>query len=124
MGYRIKYNYQTGDSERTNTHEELLEATWENLDVSKANLKRIGEHYKWYEYVEEPRWADTVIPRPEWYPVNSPEEERYRSSFHHSIILKMDNGEDWRFQCPWCGYFESLNSAEIIIDQSDMKIEF
>jgi len=41
-----------------------------------------------------------------------------------SIILKADNGNDWQIHAPWCGYFESLNSAEIVVDNSDMKIEF
>lgn len=30
-----------------------------------------------------------------------------------SIILYADNGNSFQISCPWCGYFESLNSVEI-----------
>lgn len=50
MVYRIKYTYNTGDT--FSTQDGLtgyLELTWQNLDIAKANLKRIEDHYKMYE---------------------------------------------------------------------------
>ena len=42
----------------------------------------------------------------------------------HIINLKADNGKFMQMSCFWCGYFEHLQSAEIITDHSDMKIRF
>jgi hypothetical protein len=42
----------------------------------------------------------------------------------YNIILKTDGGKNWQFWAPWCGYFESLEWAEIVVDNSDMRIEF
>jgi len=38
------------------------------------------------------------------------------------IIVLADNGVPYQIWCPWCGYFESLYSAEIITNSSnDLK---
>lgn len=37
------------------------------------------------------------------------------------IILYTDEGKPWRIWAPWCGRFETLSGAEIIVDNSDMK---
>lgn len=42
----------------------------------------------------------------------------------YNLILKTDDAKDWQFCAPWCGYFESLEWAEIVVDNSDMRIEF
>lgn len=46
--YQIQYLYQTGDSFGSHDADGILELEWENLDVAKANLKRIKEHYEMY----------------------------------------------------------------------------
>lgn len=43
---------------------------------------------------------------------------------NHCIILYADNGNPMQIHCPWCGYFESLNSVEIVEDKSDRKVYF
>lgn len=40
------------------------------------------------------------------------------------LKLKADNGNVMQMSAFWCGYFETLFSAEIEIDNSDMKINF
>ena len=41
------YNYNTGDSFSSESGlESFLELEWTNLDIAKANLVRIQEHYK------------------------------------------------------------------------------
>lgn len=40
------------------------------------------------------------------------------------IILKTDDGKNYQLSAFWCGYFEHLYSAEIEMDNSDMKILF
>lgn len=48
--YKIKYTYNTGDSFHTEEGlESFLEFSWENIEVAKANLNRIKEHYKLYK---------------------------------------------------------------------------
>lgn len=37
------------------------------------------------------------------------------STAKHQIILYTDEGKPFQFHAPWCGYFESLNSVEIIM---------
>lgn len=48
--YRIKYTYDTGDSFRTESGvESTLEFSWKNIEIAKANLTRIKEHYELYK---------------------------------------------------------------------------
>lgn len=42
----------------------------------------------------------------------------------HYIMLLTDDNKPFRINCPWCGYFETLNSIEIEEDKSDRKISF
>jgi hypothetical protein len=54
--YRILYNYDTGDSFHNDEGlEDYIELEFDNIDVAEANMKRIQEHYKLYEEVEN-RW--------------------------------------------------------------------
>lgn len=130
MKYKIKYSYQTGDSFGNSDEEAILELEWENIDIAKANLKRIEEHYKYYQakeksqefnaskwYKEECEYVVKVeSEKPDWLVIDS-----NRLLAYHSIKLFTDEGKPWQFWCPWCGYFETLYGAEIIPDESDMK---
>lgn len=49
MKYKIEYSYRTGDSFSSNDATGILELEWNDLNVAKANLKRIQEHYKMYD---------------------------------------------------------------------------
>lgn len=54
--YRIKYNYDTGDSFRNEYGlEEYLELEFDSIEVAEKNLQRIKEHYQLYEACEN-RW--------------------------------------------------------------------
>jgi hypothetical protein len=53
MKYKIKYNYNTGDSFHNEDNlESYLELEWNNLSIAKANLQRIKEHYTQYQGIE------------------------------------------------------------------------
>ena len=135
MKYLIKVHYTTGDSYDNYETSDVLELTWNNIEVAKANLKRIQEHYMCYRvdndysgkngtyfhYMMNPdqKLMYDLRTQQDWY-VESPNGQAY----HHSIILKADNGNDWRISPFWVGYFETLREVEIIIDQNDMKISF
>ena len=118
--YKIKYNYQTGDSFHTETCEEVLEFEWEDLDIAKEGLKRINEHYKWYESKNSYSFNKDEVSKPEWHNVNTD----HVSNEYYLMNIRMDNGNEVQFWPPWVGYFESLHWAEIIIeDDPDMRIE-
>lgn len=42
----------------------------------------------------------------------------------HTLKLKMDNDKDIQMRAFWCGYFEGLYEAEIVAEETDMKISF
>jgi hypothetical protein len=120
MKYKIKYHYQTGDSFHTEEREDILEFDWDDLDKAKESLKRINEHYKWYSHNENYYSHNEKVEKPDWHNVDT----SHVSSEHYLMNIRMDNGKEVQFWPPWCGYFESLHWAEIITEDSDMKIEF
>ncbi len=102
--YRIKYNYDTGDSfANYPDNEEFLELEWQNIEVARANLVRIKEHYEQYRKVNS--WGGRG------------------NDQEYCINLYTDDNVKMQIMAPWCGYFESLNSAEIVGKTFD-KIEF
>lgn len=128
MKYRIKYYYGTGDSFGTEDTSSIFEDEWENLEIAKANLKRIKEHYDFYKIAPkigshyEKFFSEKEIKIAK----EAPLKDWYVSSLRHEIpLLKFssDNGKFYQLFAPWCGYFEHLFSAEIIISDKDLKIE-
>jgi len=115
MQYRIKYSYRTGDSFGSEDRVDVLEFTWENLEVAKEVLKRIREHYKWHQSKETYYGRHEEVEKPAWHNVNS--EHVQLSGEHYLINVPMDNGNEVQFWPPWCGYFESLYGAEIVPDE-------
>ena len=161
--YKIKYIYDTGDSFKNEYGcEGILEVSWKNLEVAKANLKRIQEHYEQYKglnnrygrdaepnavilernklkdwFVKQDRLVTFIKENPERYhAIDKGDEKRWLDAGNevktiidvhtaeNQIILYTDDGKPWQFFAPWCGYFETLQSAEIIADDTDMKISF
>jgi hypothetical protein len=127
--YRINISYYTGNSFGSEDVEETLDPIWENLDIAKENLIRIKEHYQMYfdmnhtwgrnnkpddilnKHRDKPWFVDEQGSMPQYYA-------------EHTLNLKLDNGNDYRISAFWCGYFEGLYEAEIIADETDMKISF
>jgi hypothetical protein len=65
--YKIKYSYRTGDSFHSEDREEILEFDWEDIDLAKAALKRIEDHYRWYTSRDICSSYSDELPRPEWH---------------------------------------------------------
>ena len=114
MGYKIKAEYSSGDSNGSWDESKTLEMEWESLPNAKAALKRIEDHWRWYN--GQVRGWDNIDangkklkapPRPEWM-----EAGLYESS----IIVLLDNGNPVRFNAPWCGYFERLYRCSILAE--------
>ena len=135
MMYKIQLYYATGDSFESENVNKEIELSWENLDIAKENLKRIKEHYICYlvdqEYsgkksryfnslTDEQKLMYDLRTQQPWYPY--PNEKN--APYHYSIKLIADNGNVFQISTFWCGYFEHLYSAEIITDNSEMKITF
>lgn len=131
MKYKIKYEYQTGSSFGYEDTDGILELGWNDLTVAKANLKRIAAHTKMVKELDQKKWevrlgkkdakVDVFEPykKEDWF-VN---DKSYGIS-ENCIILYTDEGKPWQFWCPWCGYFETLYSAKIIVDvpeENDME---
>ena len=114
--FKIKYYYRTGDSFSSRDEEDVLEFDWENLDVAKQCLQRIKEHYKWYE--SHHSYSGEKLPKPDWY--NPKSYDKYEPDMG-IINLITDDGEDFQFWAPWCGHFETLYGAEIVLNE---KISF
>lgn len=120
--YKIKYNYDTGDSfNQYPNQEEVLELEWTNLDVAKANLNRIEKHYEMYRalnsYSSYRKSREEIIKQYEnedWFTAD-------KHNLDYCITLYTDEGKPWQIFAPWCGYFEKLNYCEIVQDESDMK---
>jgi len=117
--YSIQISYRTGDSFSSRDETSTLELTWDKLNVAKANLKRIEEHYRWYEEINstyKPLLKDKLTNKePEWH-----------KGIEHDfvLILKTDDDRDFQFSAFWCGYFETLYSAEIVFSDNEMKVTF
>lgn len=131
MGYQIKISYTSGNSFNTYNDESILELSWNNLEVAKANLRRISEHYKCYRidnsYGGIKGWEyENLTPEQKLIYQNREKQDWYVNTgeYSYSIRLKTDEGKDFQISPFWVGYFETLNEIEIIAASSDMKITF
>jgi len=129
--YIIKYNYNTGDSEGTDYNiEKTLELQFESLEVAKDNLRRIKEHYLFYQeirgYSNKFRKPEEILKEAQskdWAQIKTGNIKNY----NFCLVLKSDSGEPFQLCAPWCGYFESLNEAWIekdVVEDDDMRISF
>ena len=148
MKYKIKIYYTTGDSYKSYKREEVLELSWENLDIAKENLKAIKDHYdgaksfpeysfeKWIELNKGKFW---FVVNKKLYSIsrNQAIDERQKDRFvgdceyrideyvaKSCIKFKTDDGNLMQIGCFWIGCFESIDRAEIIQDTEGMVIEF
>jgi len=116
--YRIKYYYRTGSSFGSEDREELLEFEWTDLKTCKDALQRIKEHYKWYKSVSSSySFSPKTIERPQWHIDELVDNGLHESTIQNMIVFKSDKGKLFQFWAPWCGYFETLYSAEIVLDE-------
>ena len=151
MKYEIKIKYSTGNSFGSKDTSDVLELSWDNFDIAKENLKAIKNHYKnVYQQIEnsygsqkdnqeickkyENEWWFVKTTKPysisndcavdEKYNKENQNDVEYRFDTYlasNCIKLKADNGKLMQMSCFWCGYFERLQGAEIIIDRCDTK---
>lgn len=120
MNYRLKINYDTGDSFGSYPgQEETLELVNSSLEVAKRNAERIQAHARMYEALNGYRMKEKTLKdfqNEDWFVKNTD-----ASSPQYSVILKTDEGKDLQIWASWCGYFETFNFVEVVADVDDMK---
>ena len=109
--YKIVIDYKTGNSFKSYYTSDEVELTWENLDIAKINLKRLKEHYIWYE--DNDRISPVGVVEPEW--------RKGKKISKETLILLTDDEKEYVYYPFWFGYFERLRSAKIETDSSDME---
>lgn len=125
--YDIKISYQTGDSFHTSDEEQLLGLKTESLEVAKDCLRRIKEHYQYYEAQNKGdyrvRWMNKEEKAAHDRILESAKKAPwYVEEFDFSLNFDIGEGKTWRVNAFWCGYFEKLYGAEIVTEgDTDMK---
>lgn len=119
MKFQIRVDYHTGDSFNTYDDHEILDYDWESEEIASENARAIIEHYEAYA-CENGKW--TAKSKKEigdyakkWWYVKPYGSENGYPEIDPSMNLKLSDGTLVPFRCPWCGYFESLTSVEVVI---------
>jgi hypothetical protein len=110
--FDIRINYKTGNSFGSHIEIDMLDLPTNSIDIAKENLKRIKEHYKVYEKKSSCLRQYKEIIYPDFY-ITEIEEQNHKWECD-GIVLLTDKGEHRLYSPFWIGYFETLNSCEII----------
>lgn len=127
--YCIEVYYNTGNSFGSMEDRDIIPLSWENIDIAKENLNRIKEHNEFVNELNDSTYKiDNTRSRSEIIDSRSNKDwlvltnDEYESENY--IMLMKDSGEFTRVYCFWVGYFESIISAKIIINNEDTEINF
>jgi hypothetical protein len=125
--YQLEIKYQTGDSLNSYQETEVLCLSWKDINNAKENLLYIKEHYKMYEefvtaYTKDKYKILEKYENKEWFV--KPEKNDYNLERSITIInFKLDNGNKMRARADWCGIFENLEYAKVVLEP-DEDLEF
>lgn len=112
---------------------ESIENTYGSYLTNQAIYE--GNKNEWWFAGEKDRWFVDFNPpskKMDWRIVHKdkktkkqfkdfPSEMRWNDMSHYRMKLKTDSGKTMQQRNFWCGYFERLNSAEIVSNENDMK---
>ncbi len=124
--YKIQVNYETGNSFGRNDTSTILKYTWTDKEIAKENLLYIKEHYdiiKGGGYLERRQKSDKQrfeeAKNKIWF-------TGHKDHWWWSIYLKGNDGQvNVEEHVHWTGYFEYLQSIEVIeLEDPNMKIIF
>jgi len=107
--YMIKIIYNTGDSFHTVTKEEFIPIKVNNYEIAKENIRRIKEHWLYYKGKNDIFYNE--MPKPNFVIC-----EKYNPDF---LELLFNEKDKYVFSPFWCGFFENLIRAEIIINDKN-----
>lgn len=132
--FEILVKYMTGDSFGSRYTEDTVGCIWKDIEYAKLALKYIKEHHEMKQELEsETRWgkssgkANIIISSLKSKPWYVAPKDKWSS--HLSVLKVPVNEEEWQQIYPfWHGYFERLESIEIIAarneNESDTKYSF
>lgn len=112
MKFKIKIEYETGNSFSIYDETDYIGYEWKNLEMAKESLQRIKNHYKYYQdnnwIYEKPKdeLPKGVVWDDEW----------------RMLILELvdDDGKPFNYSSFWTGYFETLHCARIVSEDHDL----
>lgn len=150
MNFTIEVRYRTGDSFNTFNECECIGATFDTIDLARKALTAIKEHHHYIREVDGYSFSKD-------YPTPEDKEAFYKKLSSHDWFLEPDDefgDEDnmcannlihsytWqhhlmvevkpdvfqRISAFWVGYFEHIDSAEVVVNKSStdtsLRIEF
>jgi hypothetical protein len=132
MGWKIKFNYDTGDTFGTypgregfvravdtdyETHPDGYE--WDNKEVAREALGRLKEHYLWQDSLSTTYGED--LPQPKWWEKDTKHD--YGFDWHFNVTGN-DGEEIFLYSGTYLGYFETLNYAELVSTEDPDRVEF
>lgn len=112
--YTIKVSYYTGNSFNTYDTEQTVGLLWENKELARKALRAIKEHYSAYEKGDNHYGENPTLVGNAWY-----DNLKEKKDWVFSLACELDDGSYRNISCNWCGYFEGLQRAEIIVDGDD-----
>lgn len=112
--YSIQIHYRTGDSFKSYDETSEVGSNWTNLEAAKESLRRIKDHYSAYTEYEDwrqPKAFDTKKFRGEpWFFAGT-----WSDEWKYRVVLVDDDLNPVDRSVFWCGYFETLYEARIVI---------
>lgn len=111
--YTIQIYYKTGNSFGSHDETDTIGYSFETREEARIVLSYIREHYTMYcdlEYTYK-KVKDEIIKQNEYKPWFI--KDQY-DGYKYGIQYK-----DRRIDCFWCGYFESLYNAKIILENQE-----
>jgi hypothetical protein len=119
--YTIKIDYSTGNSFGSHKEQCCIDFCWKTIELAKKNLHRIKEHYYFYLDMNSNSYPyktksdlEKILKeaaKKPWF--NS--EKLFGDYDTSSLYLELDNGQSHLYRAFWCGYFERLNNASIVL---------
>ena len=121
--YTIKINYSTGNSFGIHNESETVGYVWKDIDDVKATLQNIKEHNESYKELNQSSYQRSkthdevnkeVITK--GFYIKPTEKYHDASSWQYRVkVVDKYSIEDKHIDAFWVGYFENIQSAEIVL---------
>jgi hypothetical protein len=129
--YKIKIEYKTGSSLETHEEIDFLELDFDSIEIAKENLQYIKDHYLMYKELNSyfnKKFNENILNEHKdkpWFVLKYDSYNKIEQyTAEYTIRLKLTKDIEIQIHCFWYSYFEHLISAEIVSNNTDMKIEF
>ena len=112
--FTIKILYTTGSTFETYEETSYIGMSWNSIEKANKAIEDIEEHYKFYK-----EYGNANINKRKKLLENLPKSvsvDKYGDFEAWNIKLENDSGVRETVSSFWCGYFETLHSAEVVIN--------